>query len=63
MIPVMAPILSLRDVSRDFVTRHDVSGILVLMVCVMLFNGVLNRLERYGLRWRPRERAASARLQ
>jgi len=35
-----------------------VSGILVLMVCVMLFNGVLNRLERYVLRWRQRERAA-----
>jgi len=31
------------------------------MVCVMLFNGVLNRLERYVLRWRPRERTASAR--
>ena len=36
-------------------------GIVVLMVCVMLFNGVLNRLERYVLRWRPRERAAAAR--
>jgi hypothetical protein len=29
--------------------------------CVMLFNGVLNRLERYVLRWRRRERAAAAR--
>lgn len=32
-----------------------------LLGCVMLFNGVLNRLERYVLRWRPRERAAAAR--
>ena len=29
--------------------------------CVMLFNGVLNRLERYVLRWRRRGRAAAAR--
>src|SRR5205823_229085 len=42
-------------------TTAAVSGILVLMVCVMLFYGVLNRLERYVLRWRPRERTASAR--
>ena len=28
---------------------------------VRLLNGVLNRLERYVLRWRPRERAAAAR--
>jgi hypothetical protein len=31
------------------------------MVAVMLFNGLLNRLERYVLRWRPRERAVQAR--
>jgi len=42
-------------------TTGAVSGIVALMVCVMLFNGVLNRLERYVLRWRPRERAAAAR--
>lgn len=42
-------------------TTGAVSGIVALMVCVMLCNGVLNRLERYVLRWRPRERAAAAR--
>ena len=47
--------------TNQFDTTGAVSGILVLMVCVMLFNGVLNRLERYVLRWRPRERAAAAR--
>jgi len=36
-------------------------GSTFVRVCVMLFNGVLNRLERYVLRWRPRERAAAAR--
>jgi len=47
--------------TNQFDTTGAVSGILVLMVCVMLFNGVLNRLERYVLRWRPRERAGEAR--
>ena len=47
--------------TNQFDTTGAVSGILVLMVCVMLFNGVLNRLERYVLRWRPHERAAAAR--
>ena len=47
--------------TNQFDTTGAVSGILVLMVCVMLFNGVLNRLERYVLRWRPREKAAAAR--
>jgi len=47
--------------TNQFDTTGAVSGIVVLMVCVMLFNGVLNRLERYVLRWRPRERAAAAR--
>jgi len=47
--------------TNQFDTTGAVSGILVLMVCVMLFNGALNRLERYVLRWRPRERAAAAR--
>ena len=47
--------------TNQFDTTAAVSGILVLMVCVMLFNGVLNRLERYVLRWHPRERTASAR--
>ena len=47
--------------TNQFDTTGAVSGILVLMVCVMLFNGVLNRLERYVLRWRPRERAAGTR--
>jgi NitT/TauT family transport system permease protein len=47
--------------TNQFDTTGAASGILVLMVCVMLFNGVLNRLERYVLRWRPRERAAAAR--
>jgi hypothetical protein len=30
-------------------------------LCVVLFNGVSNRPERYVLRWRPRERVAAAR--
>jgi len=47
--------------TNQFDTTGAVSGILVLMLCVMLFNGLLNRLERYVLRWRPRERAAAAR--
>jgi NitT/TauT family transport system permease protein len=49
--------------TNQFDTTGAVSGILVLMVCVMLFNGLLNRLERYVLRWRPRERAAARELQ
>jgi len=47
--------------TNQFDTTGAVSGIIVLMVCVMFFNGILNRLERYVLRWRPRERAAAAR--
>jgi NitT/TauT family transport system permease protein len=47
--------------TNQFDTTGAVSGILVLMVCVMLFNGVLNRLERYVLRWRPRERGEAVR--
>jgi NitT/TauT family transport system permease protein len=47
--------------TNQFDTTGAAAGILVLMVCVMLFNGVLNRLERHVLRWRPRERAAAAR--
>jgi NitT/TauT family transport system permease protein len=47
--------------TNQFDTTGAVSGIIVLMVCVMLFNGVLNRLERYVLRWRPRERMGAAR--
>jgi len=47
--------------TNQFDTTGAVSGILVLMLAVMLFNGLLNRLERYVLRWRPRERAAQAR--
>jgi NitT/TauT family transport system permease protein len=47
--------------TNQFDTTGAVSGILVLMLVVMLFNGLLNRLERYVVRWRPRERAAQAR--
>ena len=47
--------------TNQFGTTGAVSGILVLMVYVMPFNGTLNRLERDVLRWRPRERAAAAR--
>jgi NitT/TauT family transport system permease protein len=47
--------------TNQFDTTGAVSGILVLMLSVMLFNGLLNRLERYVLRWRPRERAAQTR--
>jgi NitT/TauT family transport system permease protein len=49
--------------TNQFDTTGAVSGIIVLMVCVMLFNGLLNRLERYVLRWRPRERAGARELQ
>lgn len=47
--------------TNQFDTTGAASGILVLMLCVMLFIGALNRLERYVLRWRPRERAGAAR--
>jgi len=47
--------------TNQFDTTGAVTGILVLMLAVMLVNGLLNRLERYVLRWRPRERAAQAR--
>ena len=47
--------------TNQFDTTGAVTGILVLMLAVMLFDGLLNRLERYALRWRPRERAAQAR--
>jgi energy-coupling factor transporter ATP-binding protein EcfA2 len=47
--------------TNQFDTTGAVSGILILMVAVMLFNALLNRLERYVLRWRPRERAEQAR--
>jgi len=46
--------------TNQFDTTGAVSGSVVLMVWVALFDGVLNRLERYVLRWRPRERAAAA---
>ena len=47
--------------TNQFDTTGAAAGILVLMLCVMLFNGVLNRLERYVLRGRPRERMGEAR--
>ena len=47
--------------TNEFDTTGAAAGILVLMVCVMLFNGVLNRLERHVLRWRPREPLGTAR--
>jgi NitT/TauT family transport system permease protein len=47
--------------TNQFDTTGAVTGILVLMISVMLVNGLLNRLERYVLRWRPRERTAEAR--
>ena len=47
--------------TNQFDTTGAVSGIVVLMLAVMLAHGLLNRLERYVLRWRPRERAAQAR--
>ena len=39
--------------TSQFNTTGAVTGILVLMVVVMTFNSVLNRLEAYVLRWRP----------
>ena len=47
--------------ASQFDTTGAVGGIVVLMLCVMLFNDALNRPERYVLRWRPRERSAAAR--
>jgi NitT/TauT family transport system permease protein len=47
--------------ANQFETTVAVGGIVVLMLCVMLFNDALNRPERYVLRWRPRERSAAAR--
>ena len=47
--------------TNQFDTTGTVTGILVLMLAVMLFDGLLSRLERYALRWRPHERAAQAR--
>jgi NitT/TauT family transport system permease protein len=47
--------------TNQFDTTGAVSGIVVLMLAVMLVNGLLNRLERHVLRWRPRERMAEAR--
>jgi NitT/TauT family transport system permease protein len=47
--------------ANQFDTTGAVGGIVVLMLCVMLFNDALNRPERYVLRWRPRERSAAAR--
>lgn len=39
--------------TSQFNTTGAVTGILVLMVVVMTFNSILNRLEAYVLRWRP----------
>lgn len=39
--------------TSQFNTTGAVTGILVLMVVVMVFNSVLNRLEAYVLKWRP----------
>ncbi|MBI4635997.1 MAG: ABC transporter permease subunit [Candidatus Rokubacteria bacterium] len=47
--------------TNQFDTTGAASEVLVLMVCVMLFNGAVNRLECYVLRWRPRAPAAPAR--
>jgi NitT/TauT family transport system permease protein len=47
--------------TNQFDTTGAATGILVLMLAVMLFNGLLNRLERHVLRWRPRGKAEEAR--
>lgn len=47
--------------TNQFDTTGAAAGILVLMVCVMLCNGLLNRLERHVVRWRPRGKAEQAR--
>lgn len=44
-----------------FNTTGALAGILVLMAAVMVINGVLTRLERWVLRWRPVEKAAEVR--
>jgi sulfonate transport system permease protein len=51
----------LHDPAQRESATGAVGGIVVLMLCVMLFNDALNRPERYVLRWRPRERSAAAR--
>ena len=48
---------------RGLSSARWIDPFIILMVWVMPFNGVLNRLERYVLRWRPRERAAARELQ
>jgi hypothetical protein len=47
--------------ANQFDTTGAVGGIVVLMLCVTLFNDALNRPERYILGSRPRERSAAAR--
>lgn len=51
----------LRTVNAEigYVTPAD--NLYPWLVAVMCFNALLNRLERYVLRWRPRERAGQAR--
>ena len=39
--------------TAQFDTTGAVTGVLVLMVVVILFNTALNRLEAHVLRWRP----------
>jgi NitT/TauT family transport system permease protein len=45
--------------TAQFDTTGAVTGVLVLMVVVILFNTALNRLERHVLRWRPDHAAGS----
>jgi NitT/TauT family transport system permease protein len=44
--------------TAQFDTTGAVTGVLVLMVVVTVFNAVLNRLEQHVLRWRPDTSAA-----
>ena len=39
--------------TAQFDTTGAVTGVLVLMVVVIMFNTGLNRLEQHVLRWRP----------
>ena len=47
--------------SAQFDTTGAVTGVLLLMVIVMVFNAALDRLERYVLRWRPKDLSGAAR--
>jgi NitT/TauT family transport system permease protein len=44
----------IRLYTSQFDTTGAMSGIMILMLCIILLNAVLDRLEAYVLRWRPK---------